>query len=106
MTHRYDIYPVRDVENIIIDGIPFKGVEINVTVEYALPDTCHQPYSQGANINNVSRIVDINLWAIERNYGLCEFIVTYYNCTVPVIFPSIGSWIVRAVDLNITTIVL
>ena len=56
---RYEIYPARYIDNIIIEGVPIKGEQSNVTIEDSVPDSCHEPYYHETNINNLSRIVEI-----------------------------------------------
>jgi hypothetical protein len=100
-TPRYEIYPVVWIDNIGIEGTPFKGAPFNVTIYYRLPNSCASPYSQEFEVDNSTQSVDFLLY--ERtciNCG-CYPAIYYYNHTFSITLQLAGDWTLRAGEVSI-----
>lgn len=103
---RYDIYPVTHINSILIEGVPFKGVPIKVTIEYDLPSSCERPYSQESDIDNVSKIVEFTLMEIRCIHCVCCLVLFSYTCNMSITLQLAGEWILKAGDVSVNISVI
>lgn len=101
---RYEIRPVFWIEDINIEGIPFKGEPFNATIDYALSSSCGSPYSQEFEVDNATQSVEFRLFYKTCTNCGCLPAFFYYNHTFSITLQLAGNWTLRAgeIAINIT----
>ena len=97
----YEIYPVTVIDNIGIEGTPFKGDPFNVTIYYRLPNSCASPYSQEFAVDNATQSVDFLLYQRTCTNCGCYPAIVFYDHTFSITLQLAGNWTLRAGELSI-----
>jgi hypothetical protein len=100
-TPRYEIYPVTWIDGINIKGTPFKEESFNVTIAYALPNSCGDPYSQEFEVDNATQSVEFRLFYKSCINCICLPAIYYYNHTFSITLQFAGNWTLKAGELTV-----